>query len=49
MIYHSAPVMHTEEYPPATIPTISGRANSLMDGTPMIYRAAIVTNVVKEV
>ena len=28
MVYHRAPVMHTEEYAPPTIPTISGAANS---------------------
>src|SRR5699024_6029580 len=49
IIYHSGPVMHTEEKPPATMPTIRGRANSLMVGTPTTYRAAMVTKVVKEV
>ena len=32
-----APVMHTEEYAPHTIPTISGRANSRTEVTPRMY------------
>ena len=32
--YHRTPVMHTEEYPPAITPTISGRENSLIVATP---------------
>ncbi len=35
MVYHRAPVMHTEEYAPPTIPTISGAANSLIEETPI--------------
>ena len=34
--YHSAPVMHTEEYVPHTIPTIRGSANSRILVTPKI-------------
>ena len=49
MIYQSAPVRNTEEKPPATIPTIRGMANSLMDATPRIYNEAMVRKVVSEV
>src|SRR5699024_9216039 len=35
IVNQSAPVMHTDEYAPHTIPTISGSANSLMELTPM--------------
>ena len=35
MVYHRAPVMHTEEYAPPMIPTISGAANSLIEETPI--------------
>ena len=35
IVYHSAPVMHTEEYAPPMIPTIRGAANSLMEETPI--------------
>ena len=47
--YHNAPVIHTDEYPPPAIPTISGAANSLIELTPRIYRTATMTNVVNVV
>ena len=47
--YQSAPVMHTEEYAPQMMPAIRGRANSRMLVTPNTYRAATMTNVVREV
>ena len=47
--YHRAPVMHTEEYAPQTIPTIRGRANSRTLVTPMTYNTATIIKVVKEV
>ena len=47
--YHIGPVRHTDENAPATMPTMSGRANSLIDGTPTTYRHATVTNVVSDV
>lgn len=41
--------MHTEEYVPHTIPTMSGRANSLIEVTPNTYSAATIIKVVSEV
>ena len=41
--------MHTEEYAPHTIPTISGRANSRTEVTPRMYSTTTVIKVVKEV
>ena len=35
IVYHRAPVMHTEEYAPPMIPTINGAANSLIEETPI--------------
>ena len=47
--YQSAPVMHTEEYPPHTIPTISGIANSRTEETPSTNRKNTMIKVVREV
>lgn len=49
MTYHRAPVIHTEEYAPQIIPTINGRANSLIELTPITNKIATITKVVKEV
>ena len=49
MMYQSVPEMEMDEYAPQMIPAISGRANSLMDVTPMIYRTHILINVVRDV
>ena len=46
---HSAPVIHTEEYAPHTIPTISGSANSLIELTPSANKTATIINVVRDV
>ena len=35
-VYHTEPEMQIDEYAPATIPTISGSENSLIDCTPRI-------------
>ena len=47
--YQSAPVIHTEEYVPHTIPTIKGNANSLIEVTPRTYSAATIIKVVNDV
>ena len=47
--YHLAPVKQMEEYVPQMIPTINGRANSLMEDTPNTSNAATMKNVVREV
>lgn len=43
------PVKHTDENPPATIPTIRGNANSLIDVTPMMNKKNTIMNVVRDV
>src|SRR5699024_6901255 len=47
--YQRAPVIHTEQYAPQTIPTINGSANSLMELTPITYSTATIINVVSDV
>ena len=47
--YHIAPVKHTEEYVPQTIPTIKGRAKSRILVTPRIYSTATMIKVVRDV
>ena len=46
IVYHSVPAIHTEEYAPQMIPAINGRANSLIEVTPIKYNTKIVINVV---
>lgn len=41
--------MKIEEYVPAMIPMIRGKAKSLIEGTPRIYTIVIVIRVVSEV
>ena len=49
IIYQRAPVIHTEEYPPAMIPAIRGRAISRIVVTPIIKRTNTMMKVVREV
>lgn len=48
-MYHNEPVINTDENAPATIPTINGNVNSLIEDTPIMNITNTEINVVNEV